>query len=68
MKEKSDMREEKKFRQRLEQAGCTLTYTGAGHYKVLWGNRIVAFLPSTGGQGRGFRNALAQLRRAGVPV
>lgn len=62
------MREEKKFRQRLEQAGCQLQYTGSGHYKVLWQDRIVAYIPSTGGQGRGLRNALALIRRAGVPV
>lgn len=41
---------------------------GSGHYKIYVGQRAIVTIAATSGGGRGVRNAIATLRRAGVPI
>ena len=61
----SDMR---KLMRRAKKAGCTVTRTGGGHYKIITpnGTRIIcSFSPRDNGA---YRDTLRDLRRDGVQI
>ena len=58
---------------RARRAGCAVSLSGSGHYKI-WGSGVVGegvsvTVPATGSDGRGLRNAVMQVRSSlGVDV
>jgi hypothetical protein len=52
---------------RADAAGWTITYRGSGHLAWKPPSGRMVFTPATPSDPRGMRNALAKLRRAGLP-
>lgn len=58
----------RQLRQRLKEAGCTVTLTRNMHYKIRHEGRVISTLAGSASDPRSYRNAIANLRREGVRI